>query len=38
MTVVSVITDTLVIHHILRHLAAYGGCDPFEDSRAPPPP
>jgi hypothetical protein len=33
-----VITDPAVIDHILRHLASGGGNDPFEESRAPPPP
>ena len=32
------ITDPPVIDHILRHLASGGGCDPFEESRAPPAP
>src|SRR5439155_20096721 len=38
MIIVSVITDPPVIDHILRHLASGGGCDPFEESRAPPAP
>ena len=38
MTIVSLITDPPVIDQILRHLASGGGCDPFEQSRAPPPP